>query len=60
MQFEPSEQPDPLPFIRLADASDEMIGAGIERAKTAKATAAIAGKTNFMIDFLSGIAMSLS
>lgn len=50
MQFEPSEHIDPLPFILLAQASDEMIGDGMERLKTAKAVAAIAGKTNFMVE----------
>jgi hypothetical protein len=36
----PSEHPEPLPFILLAYAPDESIGAEIERARIAKAIAA--------------------
>jgi hypothetical protein len=37
-----------LPFIIPAEASDEKIGAGIDRLKAARAKAAIAGKIHFI------------
>jgi hypothetical protein len=49
MQFMPSEHQPPFPFIRLAEACDEMIGEGIERIKIASANAAIAGRIHFMV-----------
>ena len=52
MQFMPSEHQPPLPFIREADASDEMIGEGIESVKIANAIAAKADRSNFMVVFL--------
>jgi hypothetical protein len=54
MQFEPSEQLLPLPFILLADACEEMTGAGIERVKIANATAVTAERISFIVNFLSG------
>jgi hypothetical protein len=48
-----SEHPEPLPFILLAYAPDESIGAEIERARIAKAIAANRLKEiRFMSDFL--------
>jgi hypothetical protein len=37
-----------FPFILLADAADVKIGAGIDKLRTAKAAAAIAGNIDFM------------
>jgi hypothetical protein len=50
MQFMPSEHQPPLPFIRLAEASDEMKVVGIESTKIANAVAVNADRTNFMIN----------
>jgi hypothetical protein len=50
---ERSEHPEPLPFILLAYAPDESIGAEIERARIAKAIAANRLKEiHFISDFL--------
>ena len=44
----PLEHPLPFPFILFAEASDENIGAGIDRVKMAKAKAATVGKSHFI------------
>jgi hypothetical protein len=52
MQFMPSEHQPPFPFIREADAFDEIIGAGIERMKIAKARLATTVSKYFMTGLL--------
>ena len=48
MQFVPSEHQSFFPFIRLAEASDEMMGEGIANMKNANTIAAAASKINFI------------
>jgi hypothetical protein len=49
MQFIPSEQPLPLPSMRLAEASVLKIGAGIDRLSNASKRAAKAAVINFIV-----------
>jgi hypothetical protein len=52
MQFMPSEHQAPFPFMRLAEACDEMIGDGIERMAMASASDAKTDRIHFMTSFL--------
>jgi hypothetical protein len=59
MQFVPSEHHPPFPFIRLAKASDEMMGDGIDKIKAANTMAAAASKINFIANLPSETTMGL-